>query len=114
MVTQQEYDDATKRGDKMYEALPRAIGVRFDANTRTVVVELNRGYSISFSPERAQDLQNATVEDLSEVEVSGPGWGIYFPRIDADLRVPAMVNGRFGNDRWEAAWAEAHPQDKAA
>jgi len=40
------------------------------------------------------------------------GFGIYFPRIDADLLVAAIAQGRFGNDRWEAAWRAAHPLDE--
>ncbi len=113
MVTQQEYDEATKRGDEMYETLPRAVSVRFDPSARRVVVDLNWGYSISFPPERSQELHKASLQDLSEVEISGPGWGIYFPRIDADLWVPGLAKGVFGTKRWEEDWAAAH-RDKAA
>ena len=50
-----------------------------------------------------------TPADLAEVEIAGVGFGIYFPRIDADLLVSSIAEGRFGNDRWEAAWLADHP-----
>jgi hypothetical protein len=114
MATQREFDEATARGEEMFRTLPRVVAVRFDAQSRLVIVDLHWGYSIAFPPERSQDLHDATPEELAEVEISGPGWSIYFPKLDTDLWVPAMVEGRFGNARWEAAWAEAHPFDKAA
>ncbi|SNT29611.1 Protein of unknown function [Granulicella rosea] len=114
MVTQQEHDEALERGRELIRNNPGAVRVRFDKELRQVIVELNRGFSITFPPERAQGLENASDEDLSEIEINSSGLGIYFPRIDADLWVPALAKGRFGNDRWEAAWAAAHSQDKAA
>ncbi len=108
MVTQQEHDEATRRGEELVRDEPGAVSVRFDPATRRVTIDLNRGYSVSFSPERAQVLANASAEDLAECEITSAGLGIYFPKLDHDMWVPAIVKGRFGNDRWEAAWAEAH------
>jgi hypothetical protein len=95
----------------MYRTLPNPVAVRYNRALRLIEVDLNWGYSIQFPPERAQGLERATDEELSQVEIAGV-WGIYFPTIDVDLWVPALVNGRFGNDRWEAAWREAHPDAK--
>ena len=107
MISEQEHEAAAARGEEMYRTLPRPVAVRYDAASRLVEVDLNWGYSIQFPPERAQELENATDDQLAQVEIAGI-WGIYFPAIDADLWVPGLVNGRFGNDRWEAAWREAH------
>jgi hypothetical protein len=108
MVTQQEHDEATRRGEELVRTEPGAVSVRFNPATRRVTIDLNRGYSLSFSPERAQVLANASAEELAECEITSAGLGIYFPKLDHDMWVPAIVKGRFGNDRWEAAWAEAH------
>jgi hypothetical protein len=91
---------------------PRALSARYDAASNLVFVELNTGYTIAFPPQRAQELANASPEGLSEIEISYPGFGIYFPRIDADLLVTSIAKGRFGNDRWEAAWLAAHPLEE--
>jgi hypothetical protein len=109
-VTQQEHDAAIRRGEESIRTQPGAIAVHFEPETRRITINLNRGFSVSFPPERAQGLANASNDELSEIEITSAGLGIYFPRLDADLSVPAIVNGRFGNDRWEAAWHDAHPQ----
>ena len=114
MVTEQEHDAATERGQQMLRDLPRATAVHFEPANRQITIALNRGFSIAFSPERSQDLANATPEQLGEVEISHPGFSIYFPRLDADLWVPSLVQGRFGNDHWESEWAAAHQHPNAA
>jgi hypothetical protein len=112
MVTQQEHDEAVARGLEALRTQPRALSACYDPSTNLVSVELNTGYTISFAPERSQDLHRASPADLSEVELAGVGFGIYFPRIDADLLVSSIAEGRFGNDRWEAAWRTAHPLEE--
>jgi hypothetical protein len=32
-----------------------------------------------------------------------PGFGLYFPTLDADLYMPALLQGVFGSERWMAA-----------
>lgn len=113
METQQEYDDAVARGLEMLRTEPRAISACYDAAANRVCVELYTGYSIAFAPERSQDLVHATAEDLSEIEISYPGFAIYFPRVDADLRIPGMAKGIFGTARWEATWRTANPLETA-
>ena len=113
MISDQEHDAAVERGEEMYRTLPHPVAVRYNAAARLVEVDLNWGYSIQFPPEWAQDLQNATDEQLSHVEIAGV-WGIYFPDIDADLWVPGLAQGIFGTKRWEADWAASHRSDEAA
>jgi hypothetical protein len=110
MISEQEHDAAVQLGEEMYRTLPHPIAVRYNSVARLVEVDLNWGYSITFPPERAQDLASATDEQLLHVEVAGV-WGIYFPEIDADLWVPHLVSGRFGNDRWEEAWHRAQMRE---
>ncbi len=112
-ISEQEYDAAVERGLEMRRTLPRPIAVRFDPALHRVEVDLNWGYSIHFGPERAQGLEKATDAELAEVEIAGV-FGIYFPKIDVDLWVPGLAKGRFGNDAWEAAWAEVHRREQAA
>ncbi len=113
MATYDEHEEAVRQGEVLYRNLPRAVSARFEEKLGLIFVELSSGYIIAFPPERAEDLSGAPVEQLSIIEVTAPGWGIYFPLIDADLWVPGLAKGIFGTVRWEAAWAEAH-QDKQA
>ena len=112
--TDLEHTQAAERGKELIRDNPGAVRVSFDPERRLVVVDLNRGFSIWFAPERAQGLENAINDDLTEVEITSSGLEVYFPKLDVDLWVPALAKGRFGNDRWEAAWAASHLQDRAA
>ena len=102
------------RGEEMLRHLPRVVAARYDIATNQIHIELNKGFTISFPPQRAQTLAGASPEQLDEIEFSYPGFELYFPRLDDGLWVPSLVTGRFGNDRWEAEWAAKHSVDQAA
>jgi hypothetical protein len=114
MVTQQEHELATLRFEQTWGTVPHAVGAAYIPESDTVVIDLSSGSTFSFPRKRAQGIDTASAEDLAEVEISASGYAIRFPRIDADLWLPSMLEGRFGTDRWEAAWAEAHPVHQAA
>jgi hypothetical protein len=61
------------------------------------------GLGIFFSPQDAQGLENATPAQLSEIEISPSGFGLSFPKLDADIYVPALLEGSFGSRKWMAA-----------
>jgi len=94
-----QFDAATQRGDRRMCA-PRAIGAHYDAGRNRVIVRLTTGVEIGFAPRDAEGLQNATLDDLKAVEVEAFGLGIHFPTIDADLYVPALLDGILGSARW--------------
>jgi hypothetical protein len=58
---------------------------------------------VSFSPRDAQGLEAATPSQLQEIEISPSGFGIHFPKLDADLYLPAILQGFFGSRNWMAA-----------
>jgi hypothetical protein len=37
---------------------------------------------------------------LGKIEISPAGWGLHFPRIDADVYVPALFEGIYGSRAW--------------
>ncbi len=113
MATYDEHEEAVQQGQALYRDLPRAVSARFEEKLGLIFVELSSGYLIAFSPERAEDLNGVSAENLGKIEITPPGSGIYFPLIDADLWVPGLARGIFGTERWETAWAVAH-QDKQA
>jgi hypothetical protein len=55
------------------------------------------------SPQDAQGLEKATPAQLSEIEISPSGFGLSFPKLDADIYVPALLEGSFGSRKWMAA-----------
>ena len=76
------------------------VAARYDQQMGKVVIELESGLEIAFSPLHAQDLESATPADLAEISPSGQG--LYFPAIDADLYLPALLEGFLGSNAWMA------------
>ena len=109
MVTQQEQDEAVMRGEEDLRTQPRVLSARYDMATNSMYVDLNTGYTVSFSPQRCQILANATSEQLTDIEIDYPGFSLYFPKIDEAFLTASIAEGRFGSDRWEEAWLAANP-----
>jgi Protein of unknown function (DUF2442) len=61
------------------------------------------GIEISFSPSDAQGLERAAPSDLHEIEITPAGLGLHFPRLDADIFVPALLEGFLGSEKWMAS-----------
>lgn len=80
-----------------------AVSARYDRRTRRVVVALNSGIEFSFATDQAQGLAGASAVDLSAIEITPSGLGLHWPRLDADLYVPALLQGVFGSKTWMAS-----------
>ena len=70
-----------------------------------VVIKLDSGLELAFSPKQAQGLEHAHPADLTDAEITPSGLGIHFPKLDADLYIPALLEGFLGSKRWMAAEA---------
>jgi hypothetical protein len=101
-LTTEQFEAAKARGDaRMRE--PRAESVHYDAGRDRVIIRLTTGVEVGFAPRDVEGLQDASKDDLEVIEVEAFGLGIHFPRIDADLYVPALLEGVLGSKRWMAA-----------
>ena len=96
----QEFAAAKVRGEERLRG-PRAESAHYDAERDRVIVRLTTGIEIGFAPRDAEGLQHASRDDLAEVEAFG--LAIHFPRLDADLYVPALLEGVLGSKSWMAA-----------
>jgi hypothetical protein len=81
---------------------PRAVAARFDAARARVVVSLDNGLELAFPPELAEGLEQGAPIDLAVIEISPSGLGLHWPKLDADLYLPALMEGVFGSPRWMA------------
>jgi Protein of unknown function (DUF2442) len=102
-VTSQEFKEATARAKALKASTPAATFARFDRKSGNIIVTLSSGVGIFFSPKDAQGLEDGTPAQLSEIEISPSGFGLHFPRLDADLYVPAILEGFLGSRKWMAA-----------
>ena len=103
MDEQSEFLKANQRAQERRMTTPHAVSARYDRRIARVVVRLNTGLEISFSPRDAQGLETATWEQLQKIEITPEGFGIHFPVLDADLYIPSLLEGCFGSKTWMAA-----------
>lgn len=101
MISRDEFDRATARARA--EEGPTAVAVRYDRRIGRVMVSLSTGYDVAFAPHDVQGLENASPADLDVIEISPSGLGLHFPKLDADLYLPALLEGVMGSKRWMAA-----------
>jgi hypothetical protein len=67
-----------------------------------IVIRLSSRLDVAFSPRDAEGLEGATPAQLEPIEISPSGFGIHFPKLDADLYLPALLEGFLGSKRWMA------------
>jgi Protein of unknown function (DUF2442) len=103
MATHDHFELANERARQLQESVPKAVSVRYDRKTGHIVIHLNSKLILSFSPRDAQGLENARPSQLEEVQISPSGFGIHFPKLDADLYIPALLEGFLGSRKWMAA-----------
>ncbi len=101
-LTSEDFETAKTHGTARMRG-PRAESAHYDAGRNRIVVRLTTGVEIGFAPQHAQGLENASAEDLRPIEVQEFGLGIHFPKLDADLYVPALLEGVLGSKSWMAA-----------
>ena len=102
-ITDKEFAAANARARKMLRTTPHAVAARYDEGRDRIVVELSTGAEVAFAPRDAQGLEAATPEDLAEIAIDPPGFGLHFPRLDADLYLPALLEGLLGSKAWAAS-----------
>ena len=79
---------------------PVAVAARYRAGM--IFVELNSGVEIRFPVSLAQGLEGASPKDLAEIRIEARGLGLHWPRLDADLYVPGLLQGVLGTKKWMA------------
>ncbi len=97
------FEMANRRAKEMQAGIPRAVAAHYDRDTGRIVIHLSSKLDVSFSPHDAQGLENAKPWQLEEIEISPSGFGIHFPKLDADLYLPGLLEGFLGSKRWMAS-----------
>ena len=103
MVMHDNFQLAKRRAASLQAAVPRAVDAYYDRASGRVVIRLNSKLDVSFSPQDAEGLQQAKPSQLDEIEITPSGFGIHFPKLDADLYLPALLEGFLGSKRWMAS-----------
>jgi hypothetical protein len=103
MVRRDEFEVATERGKRRHSRIPSAITAHYDPTSGRVVVRLSTDLDVTFSPHSVQGLESAKASQLEPIEITPSGFGLHFPKLDADVYLPALLEGVFGSKRWIAA-----------
>src|SRR5260370_209474 len=102
-ITTEEFEKANARAEKMQATTPAAVDARYDSASDRIVMTLSNGLEGWFAVQDAEGLENAKAEQLAAIEISPHGFGLHWPKLDADLYVPAILEGVLGSARWMAA-----------
>lgn len=99
-ITDAVFEAANRRAAIKKAAFPAVLSVRYDRRVARIIIALTSGLELAFSPKHAQGLENAHPADLVGAEITPSGLGVHFPRLDADLYLPALLEGFLGSKRW--------------
>ena len=113
MESHDDFELASQRARKLQASLPKAISAHYDRRIGRIVIRLNSKLDVAFSPRDAEGLEDASPAQLDPIEISPSGFGIHFPKLDADLYLPALLEGFLGSKSgWRADSAQwvANPE----
>ena len=102
-ISDAEFEEATRRGKRLTAAVPAVIAARYDRRKREIQITFASRMVLLIPVEIVQDLAEAAPADLGEIEIEAGGLSLHWPRLDADLWVPALLAGITGTRRWMAA-----------
>lgn len=94
-ISDAELSQAKQRWEMERAERPIPASVRFDAISERIIVEFTNGAAFMFPARSLQGLEEATAEQLSEVELLGET-GLHWQSLDADYTISGLMNGVFG------------------
>jgi hypothetical protein len=103
MEQSDRFELANRKAQELKASLHHAVSARYDRRIGRVVITLNSNLELAFSPRDAEGLENASPAQLDAIEISPSGFGIYFPKLDADIYLPALLEGFLGSRKWIAS-----------
>jgi hypothetical protein len=101
-ITDEDIAHAEAAMPAKMESGPRAMSARYDRRRARLVVSLDNGLELAFPPRLAEGLDKAAPDELASIEISPTGLGLHWPKLDADLYLPALLSGVFGSPAWMA------------
>ena len=101
--TDADFKRAIERAGKLrHEPLASEVEYKAGPGLDLFVVKFTDGSRRAIPREDLQGLQSGTPEQLSRIEIVGGGTGLHWPDLDADIYVPALLRGIYGNKLWMA------------
>ena len=92
--------EATRRGAKRLANAPKAAAVRFERQSKRLVIELKSGVVLMIPTELVQGLRDAPADRIEEVELWMEGMYLHWEKLDVDFEVSSLMRGVFGTRKW--------------
>ena len=96
---------ATAAGKGRHKRGDVAVSATYEPRLKRLHIELASGVAVIVPVSKVQGLVNARPAVVRSVELTGKGYGLYWPDLDLDVSVPDLVAGCFGTKAWMAALA---------
>jgi hypothetical protein len=77
-----------------------AIRASYNPVSEKIEILFSNEAEFSFPAKLGEGLADASPEELAEVEVTPSGQALHWESLDADLSIPALLNGIFGTRQW--------------
>jgi Protein of unknown function (DUF2442) len=102
-ISEAEFDRANQRMAKRRKTEPYALAAEYERARNMIAVTLSNGTEVRFPVDRLQGLAGAKADELAQIEIDPAGYGLSFPKLDADFSLPDLMQGVFGSRAWMAA-----------
>jgi hypothetical protein len=89
LTTEADIDRALERA-KVFDRVPRARTAYYNAEADVIVIRLTNGRRFIVPREELKGLANATVAQLSEIEIYA-GLSLAWPQLDVDHYLPYLL-----------------------
>ncbi len=103
MENENQSEQANRRARELQASHPRALSAQYDRRLGRIVIHLSSRLDVAFSPKDTEGLEDASPAQLEAIEISPSGFGIHFPKLDADIYLPALLEGFLGSKQWMAS-----------
>ena len=109
--------EAVRRGQENMENSPKAQKANFDRKNKRLMIDLQSGVTFLIPTNLIQIFQNASDDDIDDIEIVLNGLYLRWNRLDEDLSVSGLIKGIFGTSKWMSelnskASANNKPQQK--
>jgi hypothetical protein len=103
--------EARKRGRIEMARELQAKSVRYDRDTRRIVVDLKNGSTFIFPPRLVEGLAGACPQDIAEVELGPRGSALFWKKLDQHYSLAGLTAGAFGSKAWMVEHLQSRQRD---
>jgi Protein of unknown function (DUF2442) len=98
VTTDAQIDAAIERGRRA--PVLRVVAAAYDEPADEIAVRFENGARLAIPRRLIEGLTDAAAAQLREIQIAGPGTGLYWPRLDVAHHVRGLVDGVFGTRQW--------------